>query len=84
MGIIGGTVAYSFLSVRRNDTGLEAASVVLSTLTGVALATLEAWYECGEIGTHVREHGVGPALVSLEPGRSPSGAPALALVARFR
>jgi hypothetical protein len=57
--------------------------VVLSGLTGVTLATLEAWYECQEIGGYVRAHGVGPGRMTLAPGLSPAGAPALAVVTRF-
>jgi len=83
VGIITGTVAYSIMQARGDQNEYAGLSVVLSGLTGVTLATLEAWYECQEIGEHVRKHGVGPGRLSLEARPSPAGAPALGVVTRF-
>ena len=64
-----------------NNTG--GLAVLAGGLTGLAVATVEGYFECAAIGPYVREHGVGPAAVGLAPGLSPSGAPALALLLRF-
>jgi hypothetical protein len=82
-GLIAGCIAIplSSKSTRESDTaGLVVAS---AALTGVVLATFEAYFECDAIGAYVRRNGTGPSALRLTPAASPSGAPGLALVIGF-
>jgi hypothetical protein len=84
VGIIVGCVAFPLTDKATADSDYGPVAVAGAALTGLVLASFEAYMECSAIGPYVRKHGPAWAPIALEPARSPSGAPALALVARFR
>ena len=83
-GLLGGCIAIPLGSRQTRESEFGGLAVASAALTGLVLATLEAYFECDGIGTYVRQHGAGPAAVGLVPAMSPGGAPGLALVTRFR
>jgi hypothetical protein len=79
-GLIVGCIAIPLSSQTTRESEAGAVAVASAALTGLVLATFEAYLECDGIGTYVRRHGAGPSALRLAPGLSPSGAPGLALV----
>ena len=82
-GLIGGCIAIPLGSRETRQSEYGGLAVASAALTGLVLATLEAYFECDDIGTYVRRHGAGPGA-RLVPATSPLGAPGLALVTHFR
>jgi hypothetical protein len=83
-GLIGGCIAIPLGSRETRQSEYGGLAVAYAALTGLVLATFEAYLECDGIGTYVRRHGAGSGAVGLVPATSPSGVPGLALVAHFR
>jgi hypothetical protein len=82
-GLIVGCIAIPLASGTTRESEGGAVAVASAALTGLVLATFEAYLECDGIETHVRRHGPGTGGVGLVPAQSPSGAPGLALLIRF-
>lgn len=83
VGVIGAGMAVPLASREVRESELGGLAVLAGGLTGLAVAMIEGYVECAQVGPFVRQHGPGPAAVGLAPSLSPSGAPALALVVRF-
>jgi len=84
VGLVAGAIAIPLGSRTTRESEFGGLAVAYAGLTGLVLATFEAYLECDGIGTYVRRHGAGPPAVMLVPAASPSGAPGLALVTHFR
>jgi hypothetical protein len=83
VGVLAGAIAVPLASRDTRTSEFGALVVATAGLTGLVVATFEAYGECDGIARYVRKHGPGRAGLSLAPVSTPSGAPGLALVARF-
>lgn len=83
VGLVAGCIAVPLSSKTTRESELGSVAVASAALTGLVLATFEAYLECDGIGPYVRRHGAGPSALRLAPAMSPSGAPGLALLIRF-
>ena len=83
IGIIAGAIAIPLSSERTRGSELVGVALASAGLTGVVVATLEAYYESAAIEHYVRQHGPGGRKFSLVPTATRTGAPGLALVTHF-
>ena len=84
IGLMAGCIAIPLASEATRQSESGAVAVASAALTGLTLATFQAWLECDGIGRYVRKNGAGPGTVGLVPAQSPSGAPGLAVLIHFR
>jgi hypothetical protein len=82
-GLIVGCIAIPLSSEATRASDVGAVAVASAALTGLVLATFEAYLECDGIATYVRRNGPGSSVVGLVPAQSPSGAPGLAVLIHF-
>ena len=83
IGILGGAIVIPLNSRRTRESEFGGLVVASAALTGLVVASFEAYYECDEIAPYVRRHGPGRLAAALLPVATPSGGLGLAWVTHF-